>query len=115
MIAIGFSSSRASLERLPGWDSESWAYHGDDGKAFVGEGQGQGRPFGPTFALNDTVGCGVNFSTGSAFFTKNGILIGIFFCLFLPKAMTNSHRYGVQGPSGHEKYSLVSIHRYEET
>jgi Ran-binding protein 9/10 len=76
VIAIGFSSSRASLERLPGWDSESWAYHGDDGKAFIGESQGQGRPFGPTFSVNDTIGCGINFTTGSAFFTKNGILIG---------------------------------------
>ncbi|KAH8692395.1 CTLH/CRA C-terminal to lish motif domain-containing protein [Talaromyces proteolyticus] len=62
VIAIGFSSSRSSLERLPGWDSESWAYHGDDGKAFVGESQGQGRPFGPTFAVNDTIGCGVAFN-----------------------------------------------------
>lgn len=79
VIAIGFSSSRASLERLPGWDSESWAYHGDDGKAFIGESQGQGRPFGPTFAVNDTIGCGINFTAGSAFFTKNGILIGTAF------------------------------------
>ncbi|OKL58578.1 hypothetical protein UA08_06201 [Talaromyces atroroseus] len=79
VIAIGFSSSKASLERLPGWDSESWAYHGDDGKAFIGESQGQGRPYGPTFSVNDTIGCGINFTTGCAFFTKNGIMIGIAF------------------------------------
>ncbi|EEA18771.1 hypothetical protein TMatcc_010686 [Talaromyces marneffei ATCC 18224] len=79
VIAIGFSSPRASLERLPGWDNESWAYHGDDGKAFIGENQGQGRPFGPTFTVNDTIGCGVNFTTRSTFFTKNGILIGTAF------------------------------------
>ncbi|EED12645.1 Ran-binding protein (RanBP10), putative [Talaromyces stipitatus ATCC 10500] len=79
VIAVGFSSKNASLERLPGWDNDSWAYHGDDGKAFIGEGQGQGRPFGPTFGVNDTIGCGVNFTTGSAFFTKNGILVGIAF------------------------------------
>ncbi|KUL86765.1 hypothetical protein ZTR_04818 [Talaromyces verruculosus] len=79
VIAIGFSSSRASLERLPGWDNESWAYHGDDGKAFVGENQGQGRPFGPTYGVNDTIGCGVNFTTRSGFFTKNGILVGTAF------------------------------------
>lgn len=76
MIGVGFSSSKASLERLPGWEQESWAYHGDDGKAFFGEAQGQGKAYGPTFTLNDVVGCGVNFSAGTAFFTKNGIFLG---------------------------------------
>ncbi|CAG8309963.1 unnamed protein product [Penicillium salamii] len=77
MIGIGFSSPKASVERLPGWEQESWAYHGDDGKSFFGESQGQGRAYGPTFTVGDTVGCGVNFSTGSAFFTKNGIFLGM--------------------------------------
>ncbi|CAG7917347.1 unnamed protein product [Penicillium olsonii] len=77
MIGIGFSSTKASVERLPGWEQESWAYHGDDGKSFFGESQGQGRAYGPTFTVGDTVGCGVNFSTGSAFFTKNGIFLGM--------------------------------------
>ncbi|KAF7585521.1 Ran-binding protein 9 [Aspergillus hancockii] len=76
MIGIGFSSKKASTERLPGWEQESWAYHGDDGKSFFGESQGQGRQYGPTFGVNDTVGCGVNFSTGCAFFTKNGVFLG---------------------------------------
>lgn len=76
MIGIGFSSKKASVERLPGWEQESWAYHGDDGKSFFGESQGQGRQYGPTFGANDTVGCGVNFSTGCAFFTKNGVFLG---------------------------------------
>src|SRR5262245_57090024 len=76
MIGVGFSSNKASLERLPGWEQESWAYHGDDGKIFFGDSQGQGRPYGPTFTVNDTIGCGVNFSTGCAFFTKNGHSLG---------------------------------------
>ncbi|OKP13273.1 Ran-binding protein 10 [Penicillium subrubescens] len=54
MIGIGFSSPKASVERLPGWEQESWAYHGDDGKSFFGESQGQGRPYGPTFGVGDT-------------------------------------------------------------
>jgi Ran-binding protein 9/10 len=77
MIAVGFSSHRASLERLPGWESESWAYHGDDGKSFFGE--GTGRTYGPTFGINDVIGCGVDFASGCAFFTKNGRDLGIAF------------------------------------
>lgn len=85
MIGVGFSSNKASVERLPGWETESWAYHGDDGKSFYGETQGQGRPYGPTFGVNDTVGCGVNFSTMSAFFTKNGVFLGMCGLFLLPK------------------------------
>ncbi|DAA79787.1 TPA_exp: putative Ran-binding protein (RanBP10) [Trichophyton benhamiae CBS 112371] len=76
MIGVGFSNNKASLERLPGWEQESWAYHGDDGKTFFGDNQGQGRPYGPTFTVNDTIGCGIVFSTGNAFFTKNGSFLG---------------------------------------
>ena len=77
MIAVGFSSNKAVLDRLPGWENESWAYHGDDGKVFFGE--STGKTYGPTFTINDVIGCGVNFSTGCAFFTKNGSDLGIAF------------------------------------
>ena len=69
-IAVGFSTAQASLERLPGWETHSWGYHGDDGKMFSGE--HAGRNYGPTFSANDVVGCGINFNTGHAFFTMNG-------------------------------------------
>ncbi|KAF3761103.1 hypothetical protein M406DRAFT_12357, partial [Cryphonectria parasitica EP155] len=73
-IAIGFSSKSVSLNRAPGWESESWGYHGDDGHVFAS--QNVGRNYGPLFSGGDTIGCGVNFRTNSAFFTKNGHLIG---------------------------------------
>ncbi|KAJ9616366.1 hypothetical protein H2200_000084 [Cladophialophora chaetospira] len=76
-IAIGFSTSEASLERLPGWETHSWGYHGDDGKMFFGE--HSGRTYGPTFGAGDVIGCGVNFNTCQAFFTKNGLDLGICF------------------------------------
>jgi hypothetical protein len=77
MIAVGFSSRKASLERLPGWETESWAYHGDDGKIFFGE--STGKNYGPTFTINDIIGCGINFWTGCAFFTRNGVDLGVAF------------------------------------
>ncbi|KIW11659.1 hypothetical protein PV08_10961 [Exophiala spinifera] len=76
-IAIGFSTAEASLERLPGWETHSWGYHGDDGKMFCGE--HSGRHYGPTFDAGDVIGCGVNFNAGHAFFTKNGQDLGVCF------------------------------------
>lgn len=76
-IAVGFSTSEASLERLPGWETHSWGYHGDDGKMFFGE--HSGRNYGHTFGAGDVIGCGVNFSTCQAFFTRNGLDLGICF------------------------------------
>ena len=76
-IAVGFSTIEASLERLPGWETHSWGYHGDDGKMFSGE--HSGRSYGPTFGTGDVVGCGINFNTCQAFFTKNGQDLGVCF------------------------------------
>jgi Ran-binding protein 9/10 len=77
MIAVGFSTRKASLERLPGWETESWAYHGDDGKIFFGE--STGKNYNAQFTINDIIGCGINFWTGCAFFTKNGLDLGVAF------------------------------------
>lgn len=73
-IGIGFSGKRVSLNRLPGWEPDSWAYHGDDGYSFACT--ASGKAYGPRYAAHDVVGCGVNFRTGNAFFTKNGVYLG---------------------------------------
>ncbi|KAL8637516.1 MAG: hypothetical protein Q9228_005224 [Teloschistes exilis] len=70
LVGIGFSGPKVSLEKLPGWEPESWGWHGDDGNTFCG--QTIGKKYGPTFTTGDVVGCGINFMTGCAFFTKNG-------------------------------------------
>ncbi|CCO26724.1 Ran-binding protein 10 Short=RanBP10 [Rhizoctonia solani AG-1 IB] len=78
-IGIGFSSRQVGLNRLPGWEPMSWGYHGDDGNSFAG--QSDGTPYGPVFGTGDIIGCGVDFTEGTAFYTKNGE--------FLKKAFRN--------------------------
>mmetsp|Transcript_14945 Transcript_14945/g.35437 ORF Transcript_14945/g.35437 Transcript_14945/m.35437 type:complete len:468 (-) Transcript_14945:70-1473(-) len=72
-IAVGVSTQAFSLEGMqPGWDLNSCAYHGDDGRVFFGNSCVSSLPkFGP----GDTVGCGLACN-GSLFFTKNGSFLG---------------------------------------
>ncbi|KAI9321517.1 concanavalin A-like lectin/glucanase domain-containing protein [Dichotomocladium elegans] len=73
-IGIGFCGARNGLNRLPGWDSDSWGYHGDDGHSF--QERGQGNKYGPQFTTGDVVGCGIDLINRTAFFSKNGIYLG---------------------------------------
>lgn len=57
-----------------GCEQHSYGYHGQNGQLFQ---QGHGNPFGPAFTSPDIIGCGVNFATKSAFFTKNGVSLGV--------------------------------------
>jgi hypothetical protein len=87
-IGIGFACKDVILARLPGWSPDSWAYHGDDGNTFCGA--NQGKVYGPPFTLDDTIGCGVNFRNGSAFFTKNGDHLGKSTCSCEPHSKSRS-------------------------
>ncbi|KAG5438588.1 hypothetical protein PCANB_002693 [Pneumocystis canis] len=77
LIGIGFCKSTVPLNRLPGWESDSWGYHGDDGHSFCC--QGIGKEYGPKFTKGDIIGCGINFSSGIGFYTKNGVYLGVAF------------------------------------
>ncbi|KAG6886724.1 hypothetical protein C0992_002670 [Termitomyces sp. T32_za158] len=46
-ISIGFAGPDVKLSRLPGWELNSWGYHGDDGCSFAAE--KNGTKYGPTF------------------------------------------------------------------
>ena len=70
-IGLGFCRASVTLNRLPGWEPDSWGYHGDDGHSFCC--QGIGKTYGPTFTTGDIVGCCINFRKGIAFYTKNGV------------------------------------------
>ncbi|KAH9060799.1 SPRY-domain-containing protein [Lactarius vividus] len=76
-ISIGFTAGDTRLNKLPGWEKNSWGYHGDDGYSFSAE--KTGNTYGPTFGGGDIIGAGIDFSQNRAFFTKNGALIGMVF------------------------------------
>jgi hypothetical protein len=74
MIGVGFSGPKVALSRIPGWEPDSYAYHGDDGQIFSNT--TSGKTYGPKFGTLDVIGCGINFRTNTAFFTKNGHMLG---------------------------------------
>jgi hypothetical protein len=74
MIGVGFSGPKVALSRIPGWEPDSYAYHGDDGQIFSNT--TSGKSYGPKFGTLDVIGCGINFRTNTAFFTKNGRMLG---------------------------------------
>ena len=75
-IGIGFSESKVKLEKLPGWEQNSWAYHSDDGFSFCQT--ASGKTYGPKFVYPDVIGCGINFKSGQIFYTRNGHPLGMF-------------------------------------
>ncbi|BBN00100.1 Ran-binding protein 9/10 [Marchantia polymorpha subsp. ruderalis] len=74
VISIGFTDENFKMSRQPGWEPNSYGYHGDDGLLY--HGRGRGDSFGPTFTTGDTVGAGINYAAQELFFTKNGKLVG---------------------------------------
>jgi hypothetical protein len=76
-MGIGLTAQNFKMNRLPGWDKQSYGYHGDDGNSFSSSGNGQ--PYGPTFTTGDVIGCGVNLIDNTCFFTKNGHHLGVAF------------------------------------
>ncbi|KAJ6221325.1 hypothetical protein RDWZM_007137 [Blomia tropicalis] len=76
-MGIGLAAQGVNMHRLPGWDKQSYGYHGDDGHSFNSSGTGQ--PYGPTFTTGDVIGCGFNLIENKCFYTKNGLNLGVAF------------------------------------
>jgi len=71
------NAQQGGYNRLPGWDQDSYGYHGDDGNAFSKSAHGQ--KYGPIYGSGDIVGCCINIVNRTIFFTKNGSNLGIVF------------------------------------
>ncbi|KAF9243743.1 hypothetical protein BU15DRAFT_86190 [Melanogaster broomeanus] len=72
-----FVGREVKVSRLPGWEKNSWGYHGDNGTIFSGD--KNGTSFGSTFGVGDVIGCGIDFTQNKIFYTKNGSLLGMVF------------------------------------
>lgn len=49
------------------WEPHSYGYHGDDGKKF--HSNGQGEEYGPHFSVGDVIGAGIHIQKQEMFFT----------------------------------------------
>lgn len=101
-LGVGFSSKKANLNRLPGWEAESWAYHGDDG--FVFACTASGKAYGPKFGGQDVLGCGIHFARNEAFFTRNGVFLGTAFTNVKGERLYPS--VGMKKPSEHVRVNF---------
>jgi hypothetical protein len=52
--------------RVSRWESNSYGYHGDDGKKFH---SARGDPFSETFTTGDVIGAGINLAKRELFYT----------------------------------------------
>ncbi|KAI0425464.1 ankyrin repeat-containing domain protein [Xylaria sp. FL1042] len=84
ILAVGFCTLRGHTIVFPGWPPQdraksaaSWGYHGDDGGFFCSTGDGQAVFVDSNlrYQAGDTVGCGVDLTTGKIWFTKNGEML----------------------------------------
>ncbi|ORZ14156.1 hypothetical protein BCR42DRAFT_354593 [Absidia repens] len=80
-ISIGFCDDYSRLDRLPGSDDYSWGYHGENGYLTGGPPSlnNRTRKYGTCFGIGDTIGCGIDFSDKTIFYTRNGIHLGTAF------------------------------------
>lgn len=77
-ISIGFMiSTLTTITKAPGMETGSYGFHGSDGNIYAN--QSLNDKYSKKFGLGDIIGCGVNYTTKTIFFTKNGVSLGTAF------------------------------------
>ncbi|EIE25153.1 SPRY-domain-containing protein [Coccomyxa subellipsoidea C-169] len=101
-IGVGFCTADVNMDRLPGWEPQSYGYHGDDGNAFRSD--GKGRRYGPTFGTGDVVGALLNRAEQTIAYFKNGIDLGTAFL-----GVAEEKLYPCVGMQTHEEEVLANF------
>lgn len=78
-VAVGLATAAFNVSsRMPGWDSQSFGFHGDDGGIFHNAGSMR-KIFGRSFGGSDVIGCGIDYECQKIFYTRNGSFLGYAF------------------------------------
>jgi hypothetical protein len=103
-MAIGFCDDQAPLNRMLGWEPGAWGFHSDDGRVYEdGRLSWKGVEYHAPYVKKAekskkvTIGCGVNFAQNTAFYTKDGLLIGESPVSYLPPNVDERKRERVEG------------------
>jgi Ran-binding protein 9/10 len=75
-IGIGFGAQSAGLSSRPGMCEDTWGYHSEDGGIFNYP-VGTTSYMNGTFGTGDVIGCCVDPTLGTAYFTKNNEKLGM--------------------------------------
>lgn len=75
-MVIGLCNEEYKVKKsifLPGWEKSTYGLHSDD--ASIHTCGSKGKYCGP-FAAGDVIGCGIDHSNNSLFWTRNGNFLG---------------------------------------
>lgn len=61
---------------MPGWESDTWGLHADDGGLCHASGWPKEGEEDWTYTNGDVIGCCIDFARRKAIFTKNGVVRG---------------------------------------
>ena len=65
-----------------GRNNDSWGYQDDGHFWYPGSYERERnvkKPYGPVFTTGDTIGCCLNFTNNTVFYTKNGVNLGNYY------------------------------------
>jgi len=80
---------------MPGWETTSWGYHGDNGEKYHDNYWGQAYNDAEMYSTGDIVGCLYDIEKKEISFTKNGELLGKSFpslgLFLIPSTLSSLH------------------------